>query len=228
MPRRYQKKKPYKKKRKYPVKRRRRRLTSMGVPSGMPTQRLAKLRFCTTGRLSSVSGVIDSASFVANGIFGVDITSGSPAGQPMGFDQWATLFNHYVVLGSRISVEWALEEQNQSFVAGTYLNDDNTLIYTKFADFKQARKGSQRVLVNQRNRVITSSNFSAKKYFNVKDVKDNTDRLGGSITSNPSEQAIFVIYGQAMDGASNVNARYLATIDFIVLWSEPRDIPISS
>ena len=223
MPRRYKKKKTYKKK-KYV---RKRRLRSMGVPNGMPTQRLCKLRFANTGQLTSATGGLATASYCANGIFGCDITA-APAGQPMGFDQWASLFNHYVVLGSRITVEWALPNQNHLYVAGTYLNDDNTLIYSKFADFKQARKGTQRVLVNQRNCVTTSSNFSAKKFFNVKDIKDNTDRLGGSITTNPSEQAVFVIYGQPMDGASNMSCRYLVTIDYIVAWSEPRDIPLSA
>jgi len=228
----YSKPRPYRRKKakksSYARRYRRRRLTMTGIPSGMPVQRIAKLRYVETASVSSTLGVLSAYVFYASSIFDPNYTT--TGHQPMGRDQWATLFNHYVVLGSKISVKFIPDNTTTSPMAvGVYLHDDFTVPYTNSNDYIEARRGSYRLQApgqnEQLNRPVTSY-YSAKKFFNVKDVKDNIDRLGAPMAANPAENGFFHVWAQTLDNSTD-SVRFCATIDYIVLFSEPKSIPIS-
>lgn len=217
----YRKRRYYRKKRRYYKKP---RLTGMGTPSGMPTTRIASLRWCQEGSIQSASGAFSSRAYNANNIFD---TNGS-GGQPMGRDQWALLYNHYVVIGSKMRCYITATNTNTvGMTIGCQLNDDSTLTYTDIEGAIEARKGKFCQLglpTGGGAKAKIGANFSAKKFFNVKNLKDNFDRLGGAIASNPNEDATFILWYQSMDGATTTNAQITVIIDYIVLFSEPQDL----
>lgn len=140
----------------------------------------------------------------------------------MGSALYATLYNHYLVVGTKMTVSIAGAAVNEA-VAGIYVADDTTIPYTVWTSYREAKRGVQRTLTNMRNTVTMSSGFSAKKFFNVTDVKDNITRLGALQGANPVEEAFFVIYYQDLSGGTSAK-RMVITMDFAVSYSEPKDI----
>lgn len=193
-----------------------------GTPSGMPLTRRAYMRYSDRILLTSTSGTIGSYIFRANSVFDPDLTA--TGHQPMGFDQWTSLYNHYVVVGARITVQPVTDSgQNTAAAYGVNLQADTPLAYTDFTGFIEAKQGTTKYLVGGASvmpKPIYSS-YSAKKFFNLKDIKDNLTRIGAPTGANPGEGAYFVVYYQILTATTDVQW-FTCTIDYIVDWSEPR------
>ena len=193
------------KKKKYTHRRRRRRrypkLVSQGVPSGMPTIRVAKLRYCDVTTFNSNLGGLNNYIYRANSIWDPD-QSGIGA-RPLGATEWSNLFNHYIVKGSRITATFmgksgeASAIGNPPSLVGCYLTDSNTPAYSSSVNLIEARKGTHKS-TQWRFMPIVRSNFSAKKFFNVTDLKDNINRLGAPVNNNPTEQAFYNLWIQGL------------------------------
>lgn len=223
MPRRNARKKT--KRRIKPYRRRRRRRPSiMATPSGVHTTRIVKMRYASTTNVTSTSGVIGSKVFRANSIFDPDYTG--TGHQPMGHDTWESLYNHYVVLGSKISVRLMPTSTSNTApgIAGIYLTDSTSVPYTVPSSFLEAKKGTYTHISPGINRLpVVKSFFSAKKYFNVTDVKDNLRSIGAAFGANPTESANFVIWYATLD-ASTQAMSLVITVDYILAVSEPKDL----
>ena len=199
---------------------------NLGFYAGLPRQKVVKLRYSQYGTLTNPgTGALVYQKFIANGIYDPDLTG--TGHQPMGYDQMVLQYNHYIVLGSKITVQIIPPQDSSGYacVCGIYLSDDTTLPYTNYTGFIESQKGTYKLMngATTREQSITSK-FSAKGFFAVTDVKDNVDRFGQTVGDNPSEQAIFNLWYQAMDGgAGPTNLLYLATIEYIVQFSEPKD-----
>lgn len=187
----------------------------------MPAQRIAYLRYSDTLSLTSTSGALAYNSFRANGIYDPDLTG--IGHQPMGHDQWAALFNHYVVLGSKITIRACTDTAEADVIyTGVYLADGGTVPYSSVGEIKENKKGTVSMYAPQSGKNVYSvSKYSAKGYYNVKDVKDNLDRLGSTVNADPSEAAVFHLWIQAIGTGS---LQYLVVIDYIVLFSEPKEL----
>lgn len=225
MPRRYAKKRTRRPRKRRYVRRMQRAQNQM-VPSGMPRQRRAYMRYCEQVNLTVTTGILTSNVFRANSPY--DPNYSGAGHQPMGYDQWSALFNHYVVTGSRIKATLLSDTSNSAPVSfGAYLTDTNSIPYTDWASFREAKKGSvQNYIGRQSKSRSVVSKYSAKKFFNVKDVKDNTDRLGAAVTSDPSEECYFIIWCNTLDGGSDTY-QVLVEIDYIIDFSEPKDLTTS-
>lgn len=209
-----------------PYKKRYRKFRRMGIPSGMPSQRVAKLTYVNNTEIQSNLGVIGVLKYRANSLFDPDYTG--VGHQPYGFDQWATLFNHYVVLGSKITfkVISSVPDSLSPCYLGCYLSDDVVIPYTEAYQLMEAGKGSYRLMNPANNRpVMFGSKFSAKKFFNVTNVKDNY-RLGAPVTDSPEEGAIYNLWFQTGNGTTST-VYVSVRMEFIVSWSEPRDLSTS-
>ncbi|AXH76623.1 MAG: capsid protein [Circoviridae sp.] len=210
--------------RRYPY---RRRFRHMGVPTGLPTQRLARLVYVNNTEATSNLGVISVLKYRANSVFDPDQTG--VGHQPFGFDTWATLYNHYVVLGAKITVKAinSIPDGASPAYIGCYLSDDTDISnYPNAYQLMEAGKGSYRLVNPGNNRPIAfGSRFSAKKFFNVTDVKDNA-RLAAAVTANPLEGAIFNVWYQTGNGSTAT--MYLSVrLEYIVSFGEPRDVNTS-
>jgi len=200
----------------------------MGNPSGMPTTRRAVLRYSDQISITSTAGVLGSYVFRSNSCHDPDYSS--IGHQPMGWDQWKLLYNHYVVVGAKITCTVLSDTLGQSpFVCGVYLSDNVSLPYTSWYGYKEARKGTQKLFNggagNTHSQSVVSK-FSAKKFYNIKDIKDNMDRLGALVDDNPSENAYFTIYYQQVNTVTDTK-NILVTVDYIVDFSEPKNLAIS-
>lgn len=220
----------YKRRKKTYKRKRRRSMYSLaprlGVPSGIARQQTVRLRYCEFQTISSATGSLGITYFRANDVY--DPRTGSGGHQPMGYDTWASLYNHYVVVSSTCKVLWTGDTAiTNPFVCGTYLDDDGTMTYTSGEEFIEAGKGSHAVAIGRQSIPLrTSSRFNAKKFFNITDIKDNRDELGARVGTNPIDQAHFAIWFQMLNaGTDTVN--YQVVIDYTVVFSEPKTLPQS-
>lgn len=221
MPKRYGRKRSRKTRKRRRHSRRRYRLTAMRAPSGVPTQNVCKMRYVQ--RIAIAAGPAMVAHlFRANSIFDPDLTG--IGHQPMGHDQMVALYNHYTVLGSKITVAWGTHDPNTECVCGVYLDSNGISGYSSYEGVIEARKGAYRLLTDNRNAKYTTCKYSAKKFFQLADVMDNTDRIGAAVGNNPVEDVAFVVWGQPGNFTSSVTMEALVKIEYIVKFSEPKEI----
>lgn len=214
MPRRY-KKKPYKK---------RRKKYRAVMRSPIATKMITKMRYQTSTSLDAGNvGTADAHVFTCNGLFDPDITSSGH--QPRGFDQLMALYDHYVVLGAKITVIFAQQTDavdagnivgitlKDSSVTSPYTNDYLEDGYNKYS-CTNARDGNGLVR-------LTYNVNPAKFLSRSKPLSD--PQLKGSIAGNPDEQVFFHVFAGGMDAANGGLCNINVVIDYIVALIEPKN-----
>lgn len=186
------------------------------------------MKYAWYGSITSSSGALSYQSFRANSIFDPDQTGSGH--QPSGHDQWAALYNNYVVVKSMMKVTIVPGfSQTVNAVCGTYLSPTTLLTSSTFEELIEQGKTSSRVVSP------STANppqycylyFDAKREFNLKDVKDNVARIGAAMSATPSEESFFKIWSQSSDHSTTSIIGALAEITYTVLMSEPAEVPQS-
>ncbi len=206
-----------------------------GLPlTGFPNSKMVRLRYCQVFALDPGAGAITSNVFSANGMFDVDVTGAGH--QPLGFDQWMSIYDHYTVVGSKIKVRY-LKTTAGALIPGIFgvmLDDNVTLTATTPV---QIIEGNQ---PNSRYRLTTgieggnfgqpqvSLSFSAKKFFGTKSIISKAEYKGSS-SANPTEGASYQVYYGSVDGSNNPGAAtFLVTIEYIAVLTERKFLAQSS
>lgn len=198
------------------------------IPVGFPKTTCVKLRYVDSTAVDAGLDAVGYVTFRANSCFDPDFTG--VGHQPMGFDQWATFYNHYVVVGSRITANFATRGTATALgfgVRGINLHADTTMATDLPTILEQGltKKTLQSTHNNAQMVRSVSRNFSAKKFFNVTNVLDNIGRIGASIAANPSEQAYFHVFsGNADPLVDPTSVLIMVTIEYIVVFSEPKEL----
>jgi len=103
---------------------------------------------------------------------------------------------------------------------------DDVAVATDITTLMEYGLGTSRMgqgyAANSLSRLVAK--YSAKKFFNVKDVKDNLDRIGSAIGSNPTDPAF---YNLTIQSEPSMTVELLVLIEYIVLFSEPKELPQS-
>lgn len=198
------------------------------IPRGITSQkRVVKLRYCDHVALNPGISLIDSHVFRANGIHDPDYTG--TGHQPMFHDEVAALYNHYCVIGSKITVkiQYTANSANVGMGAvGLFLSDDPTYANTVNALTEQNRSNWRMVSPSYYDKPITlTKTFSPRKFFNIVDPKDNVLRIGSAFGSSPTEQASFVLWAGSADTTQDHSSfSCYVMIDYIVMLSEPKEV----
>lgn len=231
--RRYRK---YRPRRPYRARRLRRaaiRRVKRRIPRGVSTQanipRMQKMRYVQDVALTMTAGATSKYEFRANSIYDPDYSGGGH--QPMRFDQMAAFYADYVVVASKITVRhMGAGGSNAPYKIALYLNDTNTGAITSINDLIEQGRCRFKVTTAgvQHPQDKITLGFSAKKFFGVANIKDNVDRLGAPCTTNPADQAIYVLCTQPVDAASSITGEVLSiTIDYLVWFNQPIQLQTS-
>lgn len=234
MGRKYYKKRKHKR----PWRKRRTNTLEMGQQMpGFPTNKIVKMRYCDIVTLNPSAGGLAVYQFRANSIFDPDFTGLGHA--PIGSDQWAQFYNHYVVLGSRITCNLLYNDQQSGsgYIYGCYLSDDAIIPGTGLQICEQGlgnygmASGNNYAPVAGKgmdNVPAVRNYYGAKKFYNIKDVKDNIVRIGAPVTANPGDTAIYTVWQAGVDPLTDLqDTKVLVTIEYNVLYSEPKSLPQS-
>jgi len=115
------------------------------------------------------------------------------------------------------------------FALGAVLSDDATIGAITGGDSllenSHTRWKYSPGYVNSNPRLNVSLKYSAKKFFNVTNVKDNLTRLGATFGSNPTDQAFYNVFISSPGGGLTSPAyNVVVMIDYIVALSEPKEL----
>jgi hypothetical protein len=191
----------------------------------LPNRLRAKLKYVAT--FSASAGVTPGVNvYSANGLYDPDITG--TGHQPRGFDQLIALYDHFVVLKSSCKAEFV--GANLPTVVGIQLQSSST-VQSDYIDYaEQARctyecgnwyQTSGGLMEPKKHEL----HFDASQFMGIPDPLTAT-KLQGSVGANPSDQAFFHVFHQALDGSTSVGQSVLVTITYDVVFIEP--VPVAS
>lgn len=178
-------------------------------------------RYCQTVRIVSSSGVPAFQRFRANGIFDPD-----QSGAGNNVSNWSivkNVYNHWRVIGSKISVQFIPTASTTVPQHVGILADDDT-VNSFDIDILRIQPDGVRTAIafnNSTPRRLTNR-YSAKKTYGGS-IMGNTSLLGTS-SADPTEQFYFTLFNSPVDGGTSVGVDAIVTIDYIVVWSEQKDV----
>lgn len=215
-------------KRTYKRRPRRQRKAVMGrniSGSGFNKQQLVRFKYCSNVEIDPAAGAIGVHFFRANSTFDPDSTG--VGHQPYHWDQWTSMYDHYVVIGSKITARFISRINDTSvplanMVCGIRLEDNGSLGSTN-PETECERDSRYRFLSHGRHTQVKSF-YSPKKFFGIKDIGDNVNRLGASTTANPTEDVYFACWAaapNALDNPTMIDCHVM--IEYIVMLTERKD-----
>jgi len=186
----------------------------------MVTHRYAHIGTASTG----LNGALATFNFRANSMYDPDQTF--IGHQPMYFDQMSALYNHWVVIGSKITITLSqlgtgATDRNPS-VVGIYLNDDIGNPGSTIAILENSFTKRTSFTMNGGDTKTISCKFSAKKIFGGSILGNPS--LQGTASNNPTEETYFTLFMDSTSGVNAVNYQYVVRIDYIAIWTELKDI----
>lgn len=199
------------------------------VGFGFPTNKVFNLRYVTPLTLTGNAGVMARWTYRANSIYDPDYTGGG--GQPRSHDELAKFYSRYVVLGSKITVtnnDSYTTGQALPFVFGVQLcTSDDFTPESWLAVMEQGRDKFRVCNLNTNRGMRVTKGYSMKKFFKIRDVRDNMLTHGAHFGSNPTEEAYFVVFQQDYGMSANQVNKYIVCIDYCVMLTEPKGLNAS-
>lgn len=190
-----------------------------------PRSRICKLRYVDQIDMNPAVGTPANYVFSANGLYDPNISG--VGRQPYGFDQLMNLYNHYTVLGAKITVTIANSQDASGMVLSCKLDDNGSII-----------DGGDRILYLEKpfvRRTIISNSyvkpakinhfFSARKFFSAKGIRNYNNELSGDAASNPPDQAYFIVMLSPFTGAQDIGTiPAIVEIEYIAKFFEPKEL----
>lgn len=193
---------------------------------GFPKTTMVKLRYVEAISINPGTGTIGQYGFRANSCFDPNLSG--IGHQPNGFDQWAVFYNHYIVVGARMKATFSIAGTTAAAgmnICGINLSDDASATTDVSLMMEQSLTKTKKAYfsVNAGRPITITKNFSAKKFFNITNIRDNWDRLGAPITDNPTEVAFFIPFCGSPDVLVDPpEISVLIEIEYITLFAEPK------
>lgn len=229
---------PYKKtyKRKAPRRRRRRRnnttkyasslaTISNPIPSPLGRKFKATLPYSeyNISINPSVGGLADTYIFSANNLYDPNYTG--TGHQPLGFDQIMLMYDHYTVIGSKITVTFVNNDSTYNQFAGVRLVD-NVTPNTDPNDLIENGAGKYVLLglSDKESNTATISHTCAVSKFLGRPHILSVDSLRGTSSSGPTEQAYYHIWGAPNTTSDSSTISLNVKIDYIAVFTEPKTL----
>jgi len=197
---------------------------------GFPQNCIVKMRYCEQILFNTgISGATEY-NFRANDVYDPNITGGGH--QPMGFDQWMAVFNHFVVLGSKITVTPLYDSAttvSPPCLIGVGQFDTTGRMATKALDeiteisATMKNRHSYMHLISSNHPKSVRAFYSARKEFQGNPA--TLDKLIGSASNSPTEASVFTVYAVGATSAVDPAQVYCnIVIDYVVKFLEPRPL----
>jgi hypothetical protein len=198
----------------------------------IPDRTLIKMRYVSDIVLNPAAGSTASYVYSCNGMYDPDITS--TGHQPMGFDQWMAFYQHYTVLGSKLSCSFASSNADLTTgaaIVGVAQRATSTAVSTNSSTLRERPNTRWRYLrpLYSGQRTTVTSRFSARKFFGKPKGGVLTEiDLKGNASSNPAEEAYWHIFAAGVQdtydaGVISVNI----TLSFVAMLTEAKEFSAS-
>lgn len=200
---------------------------------GFPKRKLVKLRYIQECQIDAPTAGVAYHTISANGIYDPDTTG--VGHQPMNFDTWMTLYDHYVVLGSKIKVEQvssAIAETSVPAYFGILKSDSGSrsgsMVPYQLMEQRGFRRGKIPAISAFKSSTsnglpVCRATYSAKKWFGLsKKAVNSNDKIQGTGAKNPDDGSYYEICCASIGGNNPASFNFLITVDYMVLLSEPK------
>jgi len=178
----------------------------------------------------TAGGLTATRVFCANGMFDPDITGAGH--QPRGFDQLMALYDHYVVIGSKIRFDCQWTDRDgttrRPMVVGVALNDGVTPLGTNYFDYMEDGHTRYQVLgpASDSKAITIHHQVNPNQYLGrSKPLAD--PELKGSSSTNPIEKLFWNVFAVPLSTSDIDSISCQVLIEFTAMLIEPQ-LPTSS
>lgn len=215
-----------KRKKKYGKRRGRRRSYFPMRKSPVPLKFPTKMRYNDQITLNpGAAGIADSVVIHGNSLYDPIVAAGGH--QPRGFDQLMALYDHFVVIGSKITVSFQATSIADNIYVGIAIRDSATTT-TDFNDYMEGGNVvSKPLALIGATPTVLSIATSPRKFLGRSKVMADPE-LKGSAAGNPTEGLYYHIFCAASDAASDPAAvDVVLNVDYSAIFIEPK-VPTQS
>lgn len=186
-------------------------LTTYTNNLGLGRYRRATLTWRYTSVLAAAAGTPDSFAIMVNSCYDPLVAAGGH--QPFGFDQLIALYKQYRVDGGKIQVRFTNSGTNTApHICQVVLDNDSTINNTLNTRLERTKGlGSKLLLINSNNRKVITTPFSTRKFFNVKNTRDD-HQLAGTSSTNPTLPIYGHVIVQCADNSSATTSGVLTEV----------------
>ncbi len=186
--------------------------------SGLGNKLPMHFRYSDTVQLNPPTAGIALHVFRASSLFDPDFTG--VGHQPLYFDQIQPLYDHYTVVGSKITITGSGSDNLAGTILISLQDDSGTL--TTMNRYMETKNRVYRTTNEAGNGVVTvSKKYSCKKFLGISHPLSEKD-VSGTLTTNPAENAFFhVVYAGNDSTADFANATLRMIIDYFAILTEP-------
>lgn len=182
--------------------------------------RIAKMRYVDDFDLEATNTTSTSYLFRANDLYDPNYTG--TGHQPRGFDQWTSMYNKFVVIGSKATVHFAIQETEAGTdgIVGIRTDTLNNSVIS-INDEMENRRSKYRVLTGNSNRdLVITNNFSFKQWIKGKPLTETS--CHGIPTASPTNLVYYHVFaGPNNPGATPPVVRCVIQIDYIAIMFDP-------
>ncbi len=180
------------------------------------------MRWFEQDTINAAVGLNAVAVYNATSIFDPSITGG--ATQPRGYDQISGLYDHWTVVGCKISVDF---HSSADSIVGIAVRDSVTT-ETALRGYQEGRNVKTMYASptsGPKRRMIMGVN-PAKFLGYPKPL--SADNLRGSASANPAENVYFHVFTQSVNPLYDPGDVFLnVRMEFLVVWTEPKQVAAS-
>lgn len=184
---------------------------------GFPNTIITKLTYCDFVTLTSTLGSVAYQVCRANSVFDPDYTG--TGHQPMWRDNFASIYDQYTVIGSKITTHFNHTTATGSCIVGIHTDDDQNNTSTLTTVMEQNNSAWQQLgnTGSGHDHTVMTATFEPLMAFGV-DAKDDGSSAT-AIGSNPTEEFMFQMFAaNQVGGTSTINIAY--RIEYTVKFSE--------
>lgn len=183
---------------------------------GFPNSIVTKLRYATFNFMQPAIGAVGGQTFAANGLFDPDISG--VGHQPMYFDDYARIYDQYVVIGSKISVTFYPRTSAAGWYVGIVGDDDSTVSSTLETLFEQNNSVSTITGSLGSDPTTLTMTFEPQEDFGVDAKSDGFSQT--SVTANPTELWVWRLFGSPCDQTVSLVCDYKVEIEYTCKFAE--------
>lgn len=185
-------------------------------------------RLCTTlkytQQISPSTAPFGTYVFSCNNLYDPDFTATGT--QPLYFDQLMAIYDHYTVIGSKITYRIIPRGTTvqEPFRICSWINDDTTAASSDIDVISQQPGSKVRLCTGGLNpsQIIVSNKWSAKKYFGGSSLANTS--LQGTAAAGPAEQSYYYLNLRTMDGVATTTMWVVVEISYVAVFSELKDM----
>lgn len=167
------------------------------------------------------AGAIAVNTFIVNS--GYDPTDTTGAGQPLGWDQTAALYERYSVIHAKAVVECTSADATNPIAVGLHADQYQTA-KTTYEHYKELPMTQMRLMTPEQDKILLGMKIPIGRFYGHRKFLTD-DRLSAAVTANPTDKVYLHLFAQPVDMTADAGVVHaVLTLYQTVVFYSPRDL----